>query len=141
MSEAAARPRELTMWLAVRMDLIAGGLMSLPKALVQAMHAAQWHAVAETIAGNIVFAEYMDTKTTKKAVVKLKDLAHLEKVYHAATTAGLWPIKVTDLGRTEFDGETTTCVLFGPGYYDDLPRALRLQILKIDKPEPSEETV
>lgn len=128
------RPRELTMWFALRMDLIDGKLMSLPKALVQAMHAAQWHAVAETVSGNAVFAEYMETKTTKKAVVKVKDLAHLEKVYVAAIDAGLWPIKVTDLGRTEFDSETVTCLLFGPAYYDELPRALRLQILKIEEP-------
>jgi PTH2 family peptidyl-tRNA hydrolase len=66
-----------------------------------------------------------------KVCLGVKDLAQLERYEERAKEAGLTVCKITDSGRTIFDGvPTITCLAIGPGFVDDINKVTgRLQLL------------
>lgn len=133
---APARADEMKMWLAVRDDVP----MSPMKFAVQAMHAAQWltailaRDAPERLAaylGADYDLERQPPTGSPKIVVRAKNLHALQRVLREAREAGIPALCVTDEGRTEFAGPTTTAVLFGPAFERDLPKYLAgLQLLR-----------
>lgn len=123
--EAAAAPRELKMWLAVRTDLD----LSIGKACTQAGHAYQEATIAAVAAGPERFEAYR-AQSMPKISVRADGEAMLRRVAEEAGKAGLPHFLVTDEGRSEIPAGTVTMCAFGPAYRDELPGFLkRLRML------------
>lgn len=75
-----------------------------------------------------------------KVVLETPDLAGLEKCVTKARSRGLRVTLITDLGRTCFDGKTTTCALIGPMSKTDSNAVTRGTIMR-DRPKPAEDEV
>ncbi len=122
-------PDELKMWLVVRSDI------DIPKGKLagQSGHAFERLTARIFRAGGQILENYKkyESHNTPKITVTCKNLAALERAELECEAAGIPTYKVTDAGRTVFDGPTVTVLSLGPSYRSELPKFVqRFQLMK-----------
>lgn len=110
MNEKAANHSELRMALVFRADLDA---MTRGKSEGQACHAGFEAGVLLSRQDPELADRYL-ADGQPKIVLETPDLESLERIIAKAHKRGVRVVTITDLGRTCFDGPTTTCALIGP---------------------------
>lgn len=134
MDVKAANHSELRMALVFRADLDA---MTRGKSEGQACHAGlEAGVLLAREAPELADAYLADGQP--KVVLETPDLAGLEKCVAKARSRGVRVTLITDLGRTCFDGETTTCALIGPMSKTDSNAVTRGTTMR-DRPKTTED--
>ncbi len=122
---------ELRLYCVMRADLnlvAEGGTVPLGKLMAQAGHAfvGCLASLSET-----EIAEYMDSGTQPKIVLRAKNEKDLMRVAQECQNVGIPFYLVKDAGRTVFSEPTFTCVGIGPVAKQNLPKFIqRLQLLE-----------
>lgn len=108
---------EFKLVVVVRQDLdISAGKMA-----AQVAHAAVACALKAKASEKRLFSKWMD-EGQRKVVLKVDDLAALERIEGKARGAGLITAKITDAGLTEVPPGTVTCLGIGPSKENEVDK-------------------